>query len=58
MALLTLDTPAFPLLALDPPANAIPDPRLDSITIEHLLVHSAAGGTAPQRTTRNTCRGP
>lgn len=39
---LTLDTPVFPLLALEGPAGALRDLRLDSITIEHLLVH--AGG--------------
>lgn len=37
---LTLDTPVFPLLALDPPEGAPRDPRLDTITIEQLLVHS------------------
>ena len=39
---LTLDTPVFPLLALEGPSGALRDPRLDSITVEHLLVH--AGG--------------
>jgi N-acyl-D-amino-acid deacylase len=40
---LALDDRAFRLLAaLEPPANAVRDPRLDEITIEHLLVH--AGG--------------
>ncbi len=37
---LTLDTPVFPLLALEAPPNAPRDPRLDTITIEQLLVHS------------------
>lgn len=37
---LTLDTPVFPLLALEGPPNAPRDPRLDTITIEQLLVHS------------------
>ena len=37
-----LDTPVFPLLALEGPANAPCDPRLDTVTVEHLLVH--AGG--------------
>lgn len=37
---LTLDTQVFPLLALDPPEGAPRDPRLDTITIEQLLVHS------------------
>jgi N-acyl-D-amino-acid deacylase len=37
---LALDTPVFPLLALEGPANAPRDPRLDTITIEQLLVHS------------------
>jgi len=40
--LLALDDKAFPLLALEPTANAPVDPRLADITIEHLLVH--AGG--------------
>lgn len=39
---LSLDTPVFPLLAYDLPADAPYDERLDRITIEHLLVH--AGG--------------
>ena len=40
---LALDDRAFRVLAaLEPPANARRDPRLDEITIEHLLVH--AGG--------------
>jgi N-acyl-D-amino-acid deacylase len=39
---LTLDTQVFPLLALDPPANAPRDPRLDTIMVGHLLTH--AGG--------------
>ncbi len=37
---LTLDTTVFPLLALEGPRGAPRDPRLDTITIEHLLVHS------------------
>ncbi len=37
---LTLETPVFPLLALEGPTNAPRDPRLDTITIEQLLVHS------------------
>lgn len=43
---LTLDTPVFPLLALEPPAGAPRDPRLDSITIEQLLVHSGGWNSA------------
>lgn len=48
-----LDTPVFPLLALEGPANAPYDARLDTITIEQLLVHSggwnsAATGIDPQ----------
>ena len=40
---LPLDTRVFPLLRdLPPPANAQPDPRLDTITIQDLLQH--AGG--------------
>ncbi len=49
---LTLDTPVFPLLNYEPLADAPSDPRLDSITIEHLLVHSggwnSAAGYDPQ----------
>lgn len=49
---LTLDTPVFPLLGLDGPPNAPRDPRLDTITIEQLLVHSggwnSAAGVDPQ----------
>ena len=49
---LTLDTPVFPLLALEGPANAPYDARLDSITVEQLLVHSggwnSAAGYDPQ----------
>ena len=37
---ITLDTPVFPLLALEPPAGAPYDARLDAVTVEHLLVHS------------------
>ncbi|HYI25431.1 MAG TPA: serine hydrolase domain-containing protein, partial [Thermomicrobiales bacterium] len=43
---LTLDTPVFPLLSLEPPANATPDPRLESITVEQLLVHSGGWNSA------------
>ena len=39
---LTLDTLVFPLLGYEPLPNAPYDPRLDNITVEHLLVH--AGG--------------
>jgi CubicO group peptidase (beta-lactamase class C family) len=35
----TLDTKAFPLLGLKPPPERTPDPRLDDITIRHLLEH-------------------
>ncbi|MBA3274177.1 MAG: beta-lactamase family protein [Chloroflexia bacterium] len=49
---LTLDTPVFPLLDLEPPRNAPRDPRLDTITVEQLLVHSggwnSAAGIDPQ----------
>ena len=49
---LALDTPVFPLLALEGPANAPRDPRLDTITIEQLLVHSGGwnsdAGVDPQ----------
>ncbi len=50
---LALDTPVFPLLALEGPANAPYDARLDTITVEQLLVHSggwnsAATGFDPQ----------
>lgn len=49
---LELKTPVFPLLALEPPPNAPRDARLDSITIEHLLVHAggwnSASGVDPQ----------
>src|SRR5215218_6136083 len=37
---LALDDKAFPLIDLEPPANAPVDPRLAEVTIEHLLVHS------------------
>ncbi|MGI8483275.1 MAG: serine hydrolase domain-containing protein [Thermomicrobiales bacterium] len=43
---LTLDTPVFPLLALKFAPNAPKDPRLDSITVEHLLVHSGGWDSA------------
>lgn len=39
---LALSDPVFPLLSLDPPPGAVLDPRLDEITVEHLLIH--AGG--------------
>jgi N-acyl-D-amino-acid deacylase len=39
---LALSDKVFPLLDLEPPANATVDPRLDEVTVEHLLVH--AGG--------------
>jgi len=50
---LTLDTPVFPLLALEPAPNATIDPRLDEITVGQLLVHaggwdSAGTGVDPQ----------
>ncbi|HZL37539.1 MAG TPA: serine hydrolase [Tepidisphaeraceae bacterium] len=38
---LSLDTRAFPLLALTPPAGTKKDPRLDQITIKELLEHKA-----------------
>jgi N-acyl-D-amino-acid deacylase len=37
---LSLDDRAFSFLDLTPPANAMVDPRLSDITIEHLLTHS------------------
>lgn len=40
--LLSLDDAVFPLLALEPPPGAVPDPRIDQITVRNLLVH--AGG--------------
>lgn len=43
---LALDTPVFPLLGYALPENAPYDPRLDSITIEHLLVHSGGWNSA------------
>jgi N-acyl-D-amino-acid deacylase len=49
---LTLDTPVFPLLALDPPTGAPYDTRLDDITVQHLLLHAggwnSAAGYDPQ----------
>ncbi|HEU0165220.1 MAG TPA: serine hydrolase domain-containing protein, partial [Thermomicrobiales bacterium] len=50
---LTLDTPVFPLLGLTPANNSPKDSRLDTITVEHLLVHaggwdSAGSGMDPQ----------
>ncbi len=44
--LLTLDTPVFPLLAIEPISDAPYDPRLDLITVEHLLVHSGGWNSA------------
>lgn len=44
--LLALDTPVFPLLNLEPPADAPRDPRLDTITVEQLLVHSGGWNSA------------
>ncbi len=43
---LTLDTLVFPLLALEGPPGSLRDPRLDTITIEHLLVHSGGWNSA------------
>lgn len=43
---ITLDTQVFPLLALEGPANAPYDPRLDTITIEHLLLHAGGWNSA------------
>ncbi len=43
---LTLDTPVFPLLGLEGPPDAPRDPRLDTITIEQLLVHSGGWNSA------------
>jgi CubicO group peptidase (beta-lactamase class C family) len=37
---LTLATKAFPVMGLQPAANATIDPRLETITVEQLLVHS------------------
>jgi len=45
---LALDTPVFPLLALEGPANAPYDARLDTITVEQLLVHSGGWNSAAQ----------
>jgi len=50
---LALDTPVFPLLALQGPPNAPYDARLDEITVQDLLVHgggwdSAGTGMDPQ----------
>lgn len=51
---LTLDTPVFPLLNLEPLGDAPYDARLDLITVEHLLTHSggwnSAAGFDPQYT--------
>jgi N-acyl-D-amino-acid deacylase len=51
---LSLDTPVFPLLDMEPLGNAPYDPRLDLITVEHLLTHSggwnSAAGFDPQYT--------
>jgi N-acyl-D-amino-acid deacylase len=38
--MLTLDEPVFPLLNLEPARNAVVDPRIATITVEQLLVHS------------------
>lgn len=43
---LTLDTPVFPLLNLAGAPNAPKDSRLDSITVEQLLVHSGGWDSA------------
>jgi N-acyl-D-amino-acid deacylase len=43
---LTLDTPVFPLLGIEPIADAPYDPRLDLITIEQLLSHSGGWNSA------------
>jgi N-acyl-D-amino-acid deacylase len=49
---IALDTPIFPLLALEGPPNAPYDLRLDTITVEQLLLHSggwnSAAGYDPQ----------
>jgi N-acyl-D-amino-acid deacylase len=36
---LSLDTPVFPLLDLEPPRGQKPDPRLSRTTVRHLLEH-------------------
>jgi CubicO group peptidase (beta-lactamase class C family) len=54
---LALDDRAFPLLGLSPAANAATDPRLDTITVEQLLVSMPAGGIRPRASIRSTCRG-
>lgn len=43
---LTLDTQAFPLLALEPAPNTTQDPRLHKITIHQLLEHSGGWNSA------------
>lgn len=43
---IALDTPVFPLLALEELPNAPRDARLDTITIEQLLVHSGGWNSA------------
>jgi N-acyl-D-amino-acid deacylase len=43
---IALDTPVFPLLDYEHPADAPRDPRLDTITIEHLLVHAGGWNSA------------
>lgn len=43
---LTLDTRVFPLLGFEPVTNAPVDPRLSSITVEQLLVHSGGWDSA------------
>jgi N-acyl-D-amino-acid deacylase len=49
---IALDTPVFPLLDYEPLPNAPYDGRLDTVTLEHLLVHSggwnSAAGYDPQ----------
>lgn len=43
---IALDTPVFPLLAYEPLPNAPRDPRLDTISVEQLLVHSGGWNSA------------
>jgi CubicO group peptidase (beta-lactamase class C family) len=45
---LSLDTRVFPLLGMKPPPGRRPDPRLDEVTVEHLLEHK--GGWDQDRT--------
>jgi CubicO group peptidase (beta-lactamase class C family) len=51
---LSLDTRVFPLLGLSPPPGRTPDPRLDSITVRHLLDHQ--GGWDRDQTFDPTAR--